>query len=384
MKRIYLSQPHLSGKEEKFIKEALESNWITSMGHQLDAFEAELKNYIGAKNVVALSSGTAAIHLGLKALGVKKGDVVLCSSFTFIGSCNPILYEGAIPAFVDSEEKSWNICPIALKNAIRQLKKQNSRIAALVMVDLYGQAADYDRIKDICDAENIPILQDAAEGLGAEYKNQKLGSYADIAAFSFNGNKIITTSGGGAIATSRKDWAEKIRFWSTQAREKALHYEHTEIGYNYRMSNILAAVGRAQLEVLDDRVQARRAVRKNYEEAFASIDGIEPMPEADFGKSNAWLSVMRVNKEKLGLSYQDLIEELLKFNIESRPAWKPMHRQPLFRSADYFTRLPDISVCDKIYDEGLCLPSSSSLKESEQAQVISIIQDRVLRKRRAS
>lgn len=366
-KKIYLASPHLSGDEQKYIQEAFETNWIAPLGPNVNQFEYEIADYVGSQHAAALSSGTAAIHLGLKALGVGKGDVVFCSTLTFSASCNPILYEGATPVFIDSEPETWNMCPQALKKAFQDYKPK-----AVIVVHLYGQNAKIDDIKAICDAYEVPILEDAAESLGTTYKGKASGTHGEIGIYSFNGNKIITTSGGGMLISNRQDMVEKVRFWATQSREQARHYEHKELGYNYRMSNILAGIGRGQLEVLSTRIAQKKAIFKRYEKAFKEIEGLEMMPVSIEGEPNYWLSCALVSP---GTSLQalDFIEALEEKNIESRPIWKPMHLQPIFKRYPYY-QSAEKSVSEDIFNRGICLPSDTKMTIQEQNRVISIIQ----------
>lgn len=366
-KKIYLASPHLSGDEQKYIQQAFETNWIAPLGPNVNQFEYELADYVGIQHAVALSSGTAAIHLGLKALGVGKGDVVFCSTLTFSASCNPILYEGATPVFIDSEPETWNMCPQALKRAFQDYKPK-----AVIVVHLYGQNAKIDEIKAICDAYEVPILEDAAESLGTTYKGKASGTHGEIGIYSFNGNKIITTSGGGMLISNHQDMVEKVRFWATQSREQARHYEHKELGYNYRMSNVLAGIGRGQLEVLSTRIAQKKAIFKRYEEAFKEMEGLEMMPISIEGEPNYWLSCALVLPET-DLQALDLIEALEEKNIESRPIWKPMHLQPIFKRYPYY-QSAEHSVSEAIFNRGICLPSDTKMTIQEQNKVISIIQ----------
>lgn len=373
--RIYLSPPHMTGREMDFIKDAFESNWIAPLGPHVDAFEKEIAAYAGVKGALALSSGTAAMHLGLKLLGVGPGDTVFCSSLTFSASANPILYQGATPVFIDSELRSWNMCPVALKRAFEAAEKSGKLPKAVVVVDLYGQSADYDPILEICDHYGVPILEDAAEALGATYKGEKCGSLGKLGVFSFNGNKIITTSGGGMLLSDDEGMIAKARFWATQARDPAPHYQHSEIGYNYRMSNLLAAVGRPQLEEIEARVEKRRKIFEHYQEALGSIPGVGFMPEAPYGRANRWLTVMTLDPEITGLKPMDIIDELSKNNIEARPVWKPMHLQPVFQEYPFFSADEGQDVSRKFFETGVCLPSGSSLIKEEQGRIIGLIEE---------
>ncbi len=368
MARILLSIPHMSGHEQRYVEEAFRSNWLSTVGPNLNAFERKMEERVGIP-AVALSSGTAAIHLGLRLLGVGAGDEVLCPTLTFAASCNPVLYLGGSPVFLDSEKSSWNLDPNLLEEALKK-KAQKSRLPkALVVVHLFGQCADMDAIASICQRYEVKILEDAAEALGAEYKGRPAGSLGDVAAFSFNGNKIITTTGGGMLVSRCRDWIDKARFWSTQAREPGLAFEHAELGYNYRLSNVLAGVGLGQLEVLNERVRARRAIAFQYQEAFADLDGIELMPQAPFGLHTNWLSCFLIDAGKFGISRDELIERLEASDIESRPVWKPMHLQTLYRSCE----MHGGRVAEDLFRRGICLPSSSSLSKEDQERVITAI-----------
>lgn len=367
--RILLSTPHMSGNEQKYINEAFETNWIAPLGPNVDLFEKEISEYVGSKGAAAISSGTAGIHLALDLLGVKSGDTVFCSSLTFIASANPILYCGAIPVFIDSERESWNMSPIALEKAFKEAEKTNTLPKAVIVVNLYGQSADMDPIQEICNRYNVPIVEDAAESLGATYKDKASGTIGKYGIFSFNGNKIITTSGGGMLVSDDTEALSRARFLATQARDQAPHYQHSKMGYNYRMSNILAGVGRAQLEVLDERVNARREVFDRYKIAFSEIEAIEMMPEAEFGRSTRWLTALIINPEKTSLKPMDLINYLNEHNIEARPVWKPLHLQPLFDGIKYFTHGEE-SISDYLFYNGVCLPSGSNMTVEQQQRVI--------------
>ena len=370
-KRIYLSPPHMSGQEFEFLKDAFDSNWIAPLGPHVDAFEQEMAEYLGVKYAAALSSGTAALHLGLILVGVKEGDVVLCPSLTFSASANVILYEKATPVFLDIDPDNWTLSPEALKIAMKKYRPK-----ALIAVDLYGQSVDYNPIIELCDQFNVALIEDAAEALGAEYKQQKCGTFGRMGVLSFNGNKIITTSGGGMLVSNDKDLINKARFLSTQAREPGIHYEHKELGYNYRMSNLLAAVGRGQLQVLDERVQTKRKVFQWYFDALADVDGIEFMPEAQYGKSNRWLTTLTVDPQKTGVNRTQIITALEKENVEARPVWKPMHIQPLYKSYEYITA-GKVDISGMLFENGLCLPSGSNLSYQDQARVINIIESMI-------
>jgi len=378
-KRIYLSPPHLGELERRYVDEAFVSNWIAPLGPHVDAFERELADYVGAKAAVAVSSGTAGLHLALRLVGVGPGDTVFCSTLTFVASVNPVLYQGAIPVFIDSEPESWNMSPQALERALEDAERGGWLPKAVIVVHLYGQSADMDPILALCSRYGIPVIEDAAESLGAEYKGKKSGTLGRFGVFSFNGNKIITTSGGGMIVSDDAAAIEKARFWATQARDPARHYQHSDFGYNYRMSNVLAAIGRGQLAVLEQRIAARRAVFERYERHFASREGIAFMPEAPYGRSTRWLTAAVIAPEKCGVTARECIEALEQQNIEARPVWKPMHLQPLFDGCRYYPHGETVSVSDLLFEKGICLPSGSSMTEDEQERVIRTL-DRCLNK----
>lgn len=369
MPRIYLSAPHIGDLETEYVREAFATNWVSTVGPNIEAFEQAFSKALGGIPCVALSSGTAAIHLGLKLLGVGRGDEVLCPTLTFAASANPIVYEGASPVFIDSERSSWNVDPDLVSEALAVRAKQGRLPKAVIVVHLYGQSADLDRIEAACAPFGVPILEDAAEALGTTYRGTQVGTRAPVSAFSFNGNKIITTSGGGMLTTKDPAWAAKVRFWSTQAREPFPWYEHREIGFNYRMSNVLAGIGRGQLAVLEDRVAARRAVAQRYVDAFADVPGIERMPQAAYGRSTNWLSVFVLDERTFGATRDEVLEALAREDIEARPVWKPMHLQPIFASC---SRIGG-SVAEDLFRRGICLPSSSHLTSEEQARVIAVI-----------
>jgi pyridoxal phosphate-dependent aminotransferase EpsN len=365
----------MSGQEQKYIEQAFTTNWIAYLGPNVDAFEQELARYVDVKGTVALSSGTAAIHLALRLLGVETGDTVFCSSLTFAASCNPILYQGGEPVFIDSEPESWNMSPAALKKAFQAAEAAGKLPKAVITVNLYGQSADYDSILEICNQYDVPVIEDAAESLGATYKGKPSGTFGKFGIYSFNGNKIITTSGGGALVADDLEALDKARFWATQAKDQARHYQHSELGYNYRMSNILAGIGRAQLQVLEERVQARRAVFQRYYDALVGMDGLTFMPEASFGRSNRWLTVLIVDSEQCGSTTIDIMDALAEQNIEARPVWKPMHLQPLYQKYQYFPHHESTSISDKLFAQGICLPSGSNLAVEEQQKIIQIISE---------
>ena len=368
--KIWLSSPHMGGTEQNYVNEAFATNWVAPLGPNVNNFETDLENYLNQDVFVgALSSGTAALHLGLILLDVKPGDEVICQSMTFSASANPIAYLGATPIFIDSEMDTWNMCPIALEEAIKDRISKGKKPKALIPVHLYGMPAKMDEIRKVANAYEIPILEDSAEALGSSYKGQKCGTFGDIAVLSFNGNKIITTSGGGAMVTHTKELKDKAVFLSTQARDNAPHYQHSEIGYNYRMSNICAGIGCGQMEILDKHVNLRRANHQFYSELFSKINDVEILtePNSDF-YSNHWLSAILLQ------SYEQ--REALRFafdaeNIETRPLWKPMHLQPVFENAPYYGS----SISENLFDKGLCLPSGSNLKEDELSRIEKVIKD---------
>jgi len=373
--RIYLSPPHMGGEELKFIHEAFESNWIAPLGPQVSAFEKEVASYVGTRGALAVNSGTAAIHLGLRLLGVGSGDKVFCSTLTFIGSVNPILYLNAEPVFIDSEPGSWNMSPNALKRALEDAAQTDDLPKAVIVVNIYGQSTDMDPILHLCDEYGVPVLEDAAESLGAFYKGKPSGTFGKYGTFSFNGNKIITTSGGGMLVSNDTEGLEKARFWATQARDPASYYQHSEMGYNYRMSNILAAIGRGQLRVLDDRVKRRREIFDTYKSELGSIPGVRFMPEAEFGKSNRWLTVMTLDPETIKKNPFELVDYLEEQNIESRPVWKPMHLQPLFQGKKYYTHEENRSISDILFKTGICLPSGTAMSQGDLERVIEAIRE---------
>ncbi len=336
-------------------------------GENVNKFEEEISNYVGAKNGAALSAGTAAIHMAFKALDVKKGDIVFCSSLTFSATANPIIYQNATPVFIDSERDTWNMDPEALEKAFK--KYPNPK--AVIVVHLYGTPAKIDKIKEICNKYNTPLVEDAAESLGATFNGKQTGTFGNYGIYSFNGNKIITTSGGGMIVSDNEEKIAKVRFWSTQSREKARHYEHKEIGYNYRMSNIVAGIGRGQLKVLDERIEQKTNIYNTYKEAFKDIEDIEMQPVPENAKPNHWLSVITL-KETSKVKPIDIFEALEKENIESRPVWKPMHMQPVFKDYD-FIKIEEQAVSEDLFNRGVCLPSDTKMTKEEQQVVIDII-----------
>jgi dTDP-4-amino-4,6-dideoxygalactose transaminase len=369
--QILLSTPHMGEAERSFVDEAFATNWIAPLGPNVDAFESELAAHVKVKHAAALSSGTAAIHVGLRLLDVGPGDRVFCSTLTFAASANPIVYQGAEPVFIDSEPASWNMSPAALERAFETARREGWRPKAVIIVNLYGQSADMDPLLAICEHHGVPVLEDAAESLGALYKGRPSGSFGRLGVFSFNGNKIITTSGGGMLVSNEADLIAKARFLSTQARDPAPHYEHSQIGFNYRMSNILAGVGRGQLQVLDERVRARRAVFAAYRDTFVDTPWLQWMPEPDWSFSTHWLSTCAISPET-GLTAHELIRRLGGELIEARPVWKPMHRQPVFSQCRYFTD-GVASVSDRLFTQGLCLPSGSNMSPEQVDRVIKVI-----------
>jgi pyridoxal phosphate-dependent aminotransferase EpsN len=365
MTRVYLSPPHLTGREAELVSEAIVSNWIAPLGPQVDAFEAELATVVGVEHAVALSSGTAALHLALVVLGIGAGDEVVCSDFTFAASANPIVYTGATPVFVDCDE-TWTVDPGLLDRALAERRAAGSSVRAVIAVDLYGQCCDYDALEEVCTRHDAVLIQDSTESLGATYRGAPAGGQGALAAFSFNGNKIITTSGGGMLVSRNRDWVEHARKLSTQAREPAPHYEHVEIGFNYRMSNLLAALGRGQLETLGERVAARRRLRDRYRELLDGVAGLSFMPEAAYGTTNAWLTCVVLDPEVFGADRETVRLALEAEDIEARPLWKPMHLQPIF--AENVSYGGDVSA--RLFERGLCLPSGSSLTDDDQDRVV--------------
>lgn len=370
MNKIWLSSPHLSGHEQKYIQEAFATNWIAPLGPNVDGFEQDLCKYVGIHHAAALSSGTAALHLALVMLGIGCGDVVLCQSFTFSASANPIVYQGATPVFVDSEPDTWNICPEALETAIKNEKFKGKKVKAVIAVHLYGMPAKMQEIADICTHYEVPLIEDAAEALGSTYLGRKLGSFGLLNVLSFNGNKIITTSGGGALLSNDESFIKKSRFLATQARDDAPHYQHSEIGYNYRLSNICAGIGRGQMEVIDERVAQRRRNFVFYQRELGDIEGISFQPEAKESFSNRWLSCLVIDTKKTGgVNREDIRLKLAAQNIEARPLWKPMHLQPVFAGASYYGG----NVAETLFQDGLCLPSGSNLTEEDLGRVATVI-----------
>ena len=369
-KKIWLSSPHMSKEkyEEKFVKEAFDTNWLSTVGENINEFENSVKEYLNIKGACGLSSGTSAIHLGLKVLGVKKDDIVFVSDLTFSASVNPIIYENATPVFIDSEYETWNMDPIALEKAFE--KYPNPK--AVVVVHLYGRASKMEKIIEICKKHNVPILEDAAEGLGTKYKNKFLGTYGDCAALSFNGNKIITTTGGGMFVSDNTDYVKKVKFWSTQSKEPAKYYQHLEIGYNYRMSHVLAGIGRGQMKVLEERISKKREIYETYQKAFENIDDIQMENESSDERSNRWLSTLLLKKDSKVKSI-DIINALENENIESRMVWKPMHMQPVFEKYDFIKTQENTSVSEDLFTRGVCLPSDTKMNDEDMQRIIKTI-----------
>ena len=369
--RIYLSPPHLSneGYELEFVKAAFASNWIAPVGPDVNAFEKDFAEWNDISHAAALSSGTAAIHLALRILGIDRGDEVFCSSFTFAASATPILYQKAIPVFIDSELKTWNIDPNLLEDSFKKRSKSGKMPKALISVDICGQTADYNEILPLCQKYNVPLIEDAAEALGAFYNGRKAGRFGLMSAFSFNGNKIITTSGGGMLVSENEAYIKKARFLSQQARDPVIHYQHTELGYNYRMSNIVAAIGRGQLKILADRIERKRNIIKVYQKYLSGVPGIEFMPEPEGYYSTNWLTTLLIISEKFGASRDQVQSCLETYNIESRPLWMPMHMQPLFSGSEIFGG----SVCEGLFNFGLSLPCGTALTDGDIKDICQII-----------
>lgn len=369
---ILLSTPHMGEAELHYVEEAFRTNWIAPLGPNVDAFESEVADLVGVSHAAALSSGTAAIHLAVRMLGVKPGDRVFCSTLTFSASANPIVYEGGEPVFIDSEPGSWNMSPVALERAFDAARAEGWMPRAVIVVNLYGQSADMDALTEICDRHGVPVIEDAAESLGARYKGRPSGVFGRLGIYSFNGNKIITTSGGGMLVSDDGDLIKQARFLATQARDPAPHYQHSQIGFNYRMSNILAGVGRGQLQVLGERVEARRAVFAAYQAGLADIDGLEWMPEPDWSYSTRWLSAFTLDPAVAGVSVTEIIARLAAEMIEARPIWKPMHQQPVFAGCRHFSH-GNSPVSDRIFETGLCMPSGSNMTPAEIERVVDVM-----------
>ncbi|MEC5271993.1 DegT/DnrJ/EryC1/StrS family aminotransferase [Caldifermentibacillus hisashii] len=362
--RIYLSSPHMSdeGYEKHYIQKAFDTNWIAPLGENVNQFEKELAAKVGSKTAAALSSGTAAIHMALKAAGVEEGDIVFCSTLTFSATANPIIYQNAIPVFIDSNYETWNMDPEALEEAFEKYPN----VKAVLVVHLYGLSADMDKIMRICKKHNVTVIEDAAESLGTYYKGQHTGTFGDYGIFSFNGNKIITTSGGGMIVSDNEERIAKVRFWSTQSRDQARHYQHSELGYNYRMSNIVAGIGRGQLKVLDKRVAKKNYIFNYYKKELGDLEGVEFMPSNEWNKPNYWLSSIILTGHVRPI---DIMKALEEDNIESRPIWKPMHMQPFFEKYDYIGG----DVSEKLFENGVCLPSDTKMTDEDLNRVCTII-----------
>lgn len=366
MKKLLLSSPHLSGRELPYVQQAFDTNWIAPLGPNVDGFERELCAYVGSGHAAALSSGTAAIHLALIMLAVSSGDVVLCQSFTFAASANPIVYQGATPAFIDSETDTWNLCPEALEKALKYYTRLGKKPKAVIGVHLYGMPARLREILALCEAYDVPFVEDAAEALGSTYFGQKAGSFGAMSVLSFNGNKIITTSGGGALLSNNENFIKKAKFLATQARDDAPHYQHSEIGYNYRMSNVSAGIGRGQLEVIDERVAQRRANFDFYKKELGNLPSLTFQPEPEGHFSNRWLTCLTIDPRRSGGITREAIRlALAQKNIESRPLWKPMHLQPVFADAPYYGG----KVAEDLFEVGLCLPSGSNLETTDLQRI---------------
>ncbi len=370
--RVYLSSPHMSGHEQKYIQQAFEQNWIAPLGPNVNAFEDTLANYCGVKHAAVLSSGTAALHLALIMLDVKAGDEVLVSTFTFSATVNPIVYQSAKPVFIDSEPDTWNMDPQLLEQALKERVANNTlqKVKAIVVVHLYGMPAKMDQIMEVANRYGVPVIEDAAEALGSKYKGKPLGSFGKLSILSFNGNKIITTSGGGALLCNEEEYAIKARFLATQARDQAPHYQHSQIGYNYRMSNVLAGIGRGQMEVIDKRVEKRIENYNFYKSSFKSIEAIQfpDLPGTDYF-SNRWLTTFLIDKDKTEVTYSQIQEALEKYNIESRPLWKPMHLQPIFNIYEAYMN----GTSENLFASGICIPSGSNLADAQRTQVVEVI-----------
>lgn len=381
-KRILLSSPHMSGNEQNYINNAFKENWIAPLGPNVNQFELDIAAYAGVKGASVTSSGTGAIHLALDILGVKQGDSVFCSTFTFVASANPALYLGADITFIDSEVETWNMSPFALERALSDAKKMGKLPKAIIVVNLYGQSAQMDELLEIANSYNVPIIEDAAESLGAEYKGKKSGTLGKIGIYSFNGNKIITTSGGGVLISDDEEIIGRSRFLATQARDEAPHYQHSVVGYNYRMSNILAGVGIAQLQVLDERVTRRREIFDTYYQELAGIEGVQFMPELNGTKSNRWLTTLTIDQKIIQLNPYEIMDKMNEANIETRALWKPLHMQPLFKENKFYKDKNSLeSTAGLLFANGLCLPSGSNMTNAEQTRVIEAIKKIALNKK---
>jgi pyridoxal phosphate-dependent aminotransferase EpsN len=371
MQRIYLSPPHLGDDELGLVNDAIASNWVAPLGPHVDAFEKELAAVVGVPHAAALSSGTAAIHLALHMIGVRPGDTVVCPTLTFCATANPIVYEGGTPVFIDVDRETWNLDPDLLREELKECAARRQLPRAVIAVDLYGQCADYDRIVDACAAYDVPLIEDAAEALGASYRGKMAGAFGRMGVFSFNGNKIITTSGGGMLVSEDPALIERARFLANQARDPAPHYQHSVIGHNYRLSNLLAALGRGQLRVLSDRVASRRRTCEYYGQALGALPGIAFMPEAPYGQPNCWLTCITIDPAQFGATREDVRGALEAANIEARPVWKPLHLQPVFAHC----RVRSGAVAQDIFEHGLCLPSGSALTNTDLDRIITIIHE---------
>jgi pyridoxal phosphate-dependent aminotransferase EpsN len=368
-RRIYLSPPHMAGTELGLVQEAFAENWIAPLGPHVDGFEREMAAFTGVAHAAALSSGTAAIHLALRLVGVQAGDEVLCSSFTFSASANPIAYEGATPVFIDADAATWNMDPALLREELDACAARGRLPRAVIVVDLYGQSADYEPLVAACAHYDVPLIQDSAEALGATYRGRKVGGQGKCSVFSFNGNKIITTSGGGMLVSDDRELIERARFLATQARDPAPHYQHSAIGFNYRLSNVLAGIGRGQLRALPERIAARKRNRQHYLEALGGLPGIRFNPIADYGEPNQWLTCVTIDPAQFGADREDVRRALEAVNIESRPVWKPLHLQPVFAAS----RVRGGAVSAGIFERGLCLPSGSSMSEEDLARTCDVV-----------
>lgn len=365
----------MTGREMHYIKEAFDSNWIAPLGPNVNAFEKEVASHVGAGDAIAVSSGTAAIHLALSLLEITKGDTVFCSTFTFVASANPILYQGAEPVFIDSEPDTWNMSPSALRRALEEASLKGKLPKAVIVVNLYGQSAKMDALLLICNFYGVPLIEDAAESLGSTYKGKASGTFGMYGIYSFNGNKIITTSGGGMLVSDNLGSIQTARFLATQAKDPAPYYQHSALGFNYRMSNILAGVGRTQLQMLHNRVEMKRNIFRKYYHALSHLPGIEFMPELENTRSNRWLTTLTVNEEESGVSAGQLVSALNGENIEARHVWKPLHLQPLFKETRYYANEKDDNIAEQLFERGICLPSGSNLSETEQQRVILCIKE---------
>jgi dTDP-4-amino-4,6-dideoxygalactose transaminase len=369
-KRIWLSSPNMGGGEIKYVNEAFESNWIAPLGPNVDGFEQDLQSYLDIRSAVALCSGTAAIHLALILLGIKQNDEVLVSSFTFSATVNPVIYQKAIPIFIDCEKDTWNMDPELLEEAIKDRMRKGKRLKAILLVHLYGMPAKMDEIMRIANKYEIPVIEDAAEALGSSYKDQKLGTFGKFGILSFNGNKIITTSGGGALISNDKNAVKKARFLATQSRDDAPHYQHSEIGYNYRMSNVLAGIGRGQMEILEERIEQKRNINKWYKSILDGVDGISLLKEADNNNySNFWLTTVLIDERRTGFDREKLRLAFENENIEARPLWKPMHLQPVFKKYSGFIN----ETSENLFNTGLCLPSDSNIDDDDKNRIERIL-----------